>query len=39
MKNDSGRDHPVSVIASDVAEKVQVIYKKASISYVTKKEL
>ena len=38
MKSNNGKDYSVSVIASEVAEKVQAIYKRASIPCVTKKE-
>ena len=39
MKSNKGKDYPVSVIASEVAEKVQAIYKRASIPCVTKKRM
>ena len=38
IKGSNGKGFPVSVIASEVAEKIQAIYKRASISCVTKKE-
>ena len=36
MKESNEKDFPVVVIASEVAEKVQAIYKKASILFITK---
>ena len=39
MKGNNGKDYPVSVIASEVAEKVQAIYKRALIPCVTKKRM
>ena len=39
MKSNNGKDYPVSVITSEVAEKVQAIYKRASIPCVTKKRM
>ena len=38
MKVSNGKDFPVSVLASGVAEKVQAIYKRASRACVTKKK-
>ena len=39
MKSSNGKDYPVSVIASEVAEKVQAIYKRASIPGVTEQRM
>ena len=39
MKSSNGKDYPVSVIASEVAEKIQAIYKRASIPCVAKKRM
>ena len=39
MKSNNGKDYSVSVIASEVAEKVQAIYKRASIPCVSKKRM
>ena len=39
MKCINGKDYPVSVIASEVAEKVQAIYERASMACVTKKTI
>ena len=39
MKSSNGKDYPVSVIASEVAEKFQAIYKRSSIPWVTKKRM
>ena len=38
MRGNNGKKFPVSIIASEVAEKVQAIYKRASIPCVPKKK-
>ena len=38
MKGSYGKDFPICVIASEVAEKVKAIYNRASIPCDTKKK-
>ena len=38
MNGTNGKDFPVSVIASEVVEKIKAIYKRAYIPRVTKKK-
>ena len=39
MKSCNRKDFPVSIIASEVAPKVQAIHKRASITCVRKKRI